>query len=246
MPVFTLLSRFSKIIPAWVLCCTFLNAAAQPSHYSYGIQPIYKVSAYTNSVRADSLQLMAELRHLIPTLVYDLRYAGANNFVQQPVYPTPTRHSFLRLAPARALQQVQLQLAQQGLGLKMFDAYRPYSVTIRFWELVRDERYVAHPSKASGHNRGLAVDLTIIDLATGKEWEMGTGFDNFSDTAHHNFKQLPPHVLNNRAFLKNVMEQHGFMAYEHEWWHYSWPNNRNYAPLDLSFHQLFTVWKRYR
>src|SRR5437867_1601617 len=83
------------------------------------------------------------------------------------------------------------ELNEKGLGLKIFDAYRPYSVTVKFWELIKDERYVANPSKGSGHNRGIAVDLTIIHLKTNEELNMGTGFDNFTDTAHQAFVNLP-------------------------------------------------------
>lgn len=223
-----------------------ISLLAQTASYKYGIQPMNQKHVYEQSIQNDSLQVLAELQQLMPALVYDLRYASSNNFIHQPVYNPQTRHAFLRLAPARALQRVQEQLQQQGLGIKIFDAYRPYSVTMRFWEQVQDEKYVAHPSKASAHNRGLAVDITIIELATGKEWDMGTGFDHFSDTAHHNFQHLPPAVLKNRTFLKNCMEQHGFTAYEYEWWHYSWANNRNYLPLDLSFRQLLKVWRKYQ
>ena len=104
------------------------------------------------------------------------------------------------------------------------------------WELIGDERYVANPAKGSGHNRGLAIDLTLIK--EGKEVAMGTGFDNFSDSANHEFSQLPEDVLHNRKRLKAVMEKHGFRALETEWWHYSWPNDRNYDVLDLRFKDL--------
>jgi D-alanyl-D-alanine dipeptidase len=104
---------------------------------------------------------------------------------------------------------------------------------------VTDERYVANPTKASGHNRGLAVDLTIIHLKTGVELDMGTGFDHFSDTAHHSFTQLSPTVLQNRKLLKEVMQKYGFNFLETEWWHYYWPNDRNYDVLDLDFKKLY-------
>jgi D-alanyl-D-alanine dipeptidase len=125
-----------------------------------------------------------------------------------------------------------------GLGLKIFDAYRPYSVTVKFWELVKDERYVANPAKGSGHNRGIAVDLTIIDLKTGKELDMGTGFDNFTDTAHHTFTSLPEEVLHNRLLLKSTMEKYGFIALESEWWHYYLANGNTFELLDIEFKKL--------
>ncbi len=122
----------------------------------------------------------------------------------------------------------------------VYDAYRPYSVTLRFWELVKDERYVANPAKGSGHNRGISVDLTLVHQ-NGQFVDMGTGFDNFSDTAHHSYSQLSPEIRSNRSLLKNTMEKFGFRALETEWWHYSWPNDKNYELLDLSFRELETV-----
>ncbi len=101
--------------------------------------------------------------------------------------PKILNSTFLRLPAALALRKIQYELNAKGYGLKVFDAYRPYSVTVSFWELVKDPRYVAEPTKGSGHNRGLAVDCTILNLTDRKELNMGTGFDNFTDTAHHNF-----------------------------------------------------------
>src|SRR4030095_17233680 len=106
------------------------------------------------------------------------------------------------MQPAEALKKVQDDLAEKGYSLKIFDAYRPYRALKKMWDLVHDERYVANPSKGSGHNRGLSVDLTIVELKTGKELEMGTGFDNFTDSANHTFSNLPPEILQNRRLLK--------------------------------------------
>ncbi len=205
----------------------------------YGVPIIKDIDSYLETVKQDSCKGMTELRSIIPGIVYDLRYAGTNNFMHRRMYPKNTKLTFLRAPAATALQKVQQELNAQGYGLKIFDAYRPYSVTVRFWELVKDERYVANPSKGSGHNRGLAVDLTIINLSTGKELEMGTGFDNFTDSAHHNFTQLPQSVLNNRKFLKDTMEKYGFSLFDTEWWHYYWPNDRNYEVLDLEAKRIY-------
>ncbi|MCH5718416.1 M15 family metallopeptidase [Niabella hibiscisoli] len=124
------------------------------------------------------------------------------------------------------------------MGLKVFDAYRPYSVTRKFWDLVKDERYVANPAKGSNHNRGTAIDLTLIQLNTGEELDMGTGFDNFSDTAHHSFKQLPEPILHNRQKLKTVMAKYGFTALSTEWWHYTYQSNIRFDVLDIPFRKL--------
>ncbi|OQP43155.1 peptidase M15 [Niastella yeongjuensis] len=204
----------------------------------YGVSLINKPADYQLTVRNDSAKKMVELLKLIPGLVYDLRYATTNNFTHLQLYVPATRFTFLRLPAARALATVQKELNSRGYGLKIFDAYRPYSVTVKFWELILDERYVANPVKGSGHNRGLAVDCTIIDLKSRRELDMGTGFDNFSDTAHHNFTALPAAVLDHRKLLKEVMEKHGFNKLDTEWWHFYWSNDRGYEVLDIPFEEL--------
>ena len=198
---------------------------------------IRSVKAYCQLVQKDSFQRMVSLKQMIPTIRYDLKYATADNFTGKKLYPSG-RYSFLRYAPAWALKKIQDSLFRLGLGIKLFDAYRPHRATRRMWELVKDENYVAHPSKGSGHNRGLAIDLTLIELGSGKELEMGTGFDHFSDTAHHAFTALPEPILKNRKLLKGIMEANGFRALPTEWWHYSWPNDREYGLLDIEAKKL--------
>lgn len=204
----------------------------------YGLKVINTRKLYERTVVADSAQKMIELKTLIPNLQYELRYASLDNFMKTRMYPARTKLTFLRLPAAKALLCAQQKLNAQGYGLKIWDAYRPYSVTEKFWEMVKDERYVANPAKGSGHNRGLAVDLTIIELATGKELDMGTGYDNFTDTAHHTFTQLSPAVLQNRRLLKETMESCGFRLFESEWWHYSFPNTGNWEVMDVPFKKL--------
>lgn len=197
-----------------------------------------KIEEYKKQVKKDSLKKMVELKTMVPGLRYSLRYATTNNFMKRLMYPAGTSVTFLRLPAARALQKVQAELKEKGLGLRIFDAYRPYHVTVKFWELVHDERYVANPSKGSGHNRGISVDLTIVNMGTGAELDMGTGFDNFSDTAHHSFSNLPEEVLQNRLLLKNIMEKYGFKALDTEWWHYFLPDANKYEILDIDFKKL--------
>jgi len=196
-----------------------------------GPQVIKKYALYEQSWKNDSLKKMIELKTIVPNIQYDLRYATTNNFMHQQVYKNGTE-TFLRLAVARALARVQQDLNEKNLSLKIWDAYRPYSVTEKMWELIKDERYVADPKNGSGHNRGIAVDLTIIDRKTGKELDMGTGFDNFTDTAHQSFKDLPAEILANRSLLKTAMEKYGFTALETEWWHFFW-NNPDFELLDI-------------
>lgn len=194
-------------------------------------QVIKDYAVYKQSLKNDSSKKMIELKTIVPNIQYDLRYSTTNNFMHQQLYKTGSR-TYLRLVVARALARVQRELNEKNLSLKIWDAYRPYSITERMWEMIRDERYVADPKKGSGHNRGIAIDLTIIDRTTGKELDMGTGFDNFTDTAHQDFKNLPPEILANRRLLKTVMEKNGFVALETEWWHFFW-NNQDFDLLDI-------------
>lgn len=225
----------------WILLIfltgTLNRAISQDSSYT---RPpvITEWKEYREQVKLDSSKKMVELRTLIPGLVYDLRYATSNNFMNRLMYPANTSVTFLRAPAARALQRVQEELSKTGRGLKIFDAYRPYSVTVKFWELVKDERYVAHPGKGSGHNRGIAVDLTIIDLASGTELDMGTGFDNFTDTAHADYTRLPENVLQNRKLLRTLMEKNGFRVLDTEWWHFYLPGSSHFEILDIPSRKL--------
>ena len=221
-----------------IICRVFIITNIQLYTVAFGqVKPMKEPKAYYQQVQADSFQRMIEIKTFIPTILYDLRYATENNFTGTKLY-RDGKETFARLAVVRALQKVQNDLNQQGYGLKIFDAYRPYSVTQKMWDLIHDERYVANPKNGSGHNRGLAVDLTIISLKDGKELNMGTGFDNFTDSAHQSFTALPADVLANRKLLKEIMGKNGFKALDTEWWHYSWPNDRNYEVLDIDFKKL--------
>ncbi|HTL07380.1 MAG TPA: M15 family metallopeptidase [Chitinophagaceae bacterium] len=225
----------------FIVCLAFNTIAGYaqavtPPLSKYGVPVIKEMAMYENTVKADSNKQMVEIKSMVPGIVYDLRYASDKNFMRRNMYPGKTSYTFLRLPAARALAQVQKDLNERGMGLKVFDAYRPYSVTEKFWELVLNEKYVADPKKGSGHNRGISVDLTIIYTHNGKELQMPTGFDNFSDTAHHSFMNIPFEALQNRKVLKDVMEKYGFKMFESEWWHYSWPDDKNYfEAMDIPF-----------
>jgi zinc D-Ala-D-Ala dipeptidase len=199
------------------------------------ITVISRVKSYKNRVKEDSFQKMVSLHQYLPDATLDLQYATTSNFTGQKLY-SQGKVTFVRLAVAVALRQVQQELGKAGYSLKIWDAYRPYAVTKKMWDLVGDERYVANPAKGSGHNRGLAIDVTLVK--DGIEVNMGTRFDNFTDTAHHNFTALPEEVLQNRNVLRKTMMKYGFRPLDTEWWHYSWPNDRTYDVLDLRFKDL--------
>lgn len=218
----------------------FVNISLADSHDTlsnpYHLKVLNTTSEYLRQVNSSRDNEMTDIKKLIPDIKLELVYATTNNFMHQRLYPSLTT-TFLRRPAALALQQVQQTLKKQGLGLQILDAYRPYGTTMKMWELVQDVRYVADPSKGSGHNRGIAVDLTIISLKTGKTLDMGTEFDNFTDSAHHGFLNLSENVLKNRNLLRKVMTENGFTEFETEWWHYFYDNGR-FDILDVPFEDL--------
>jgi zinc D-Ala-D-Ala dipeptidase len=150
----------------------------------------------------------------------DFTYATTNNFVKTKLYPCA--RCFLRADVAKAVQIAHQQLQQQGYGgLRLFDCYRPQPIQQKMWNIKPDERYVANPTKGSDHNRGIAVDLTILDR-NGEPLDMGTPFDEFSLKAHHTYLELSPKILKNRSLLKKTMASVGFHHIDTEWWHYAW------------------------
>ncbi|HEV3252516.1 MAG TPA: M15 family metallopeptidase, partial [Puia sp.] len=161
-----------------------------------------------------------------------------NNFMHKKLYKGKISTTFLRKPAYEALDSISRFLAKRGLVLVIYDAYRPYSVTEELWVNVKDDRYAANPSRGSGHNRGIAVDLTLAELKTHKLLAMPTGFDNFSDSAHQDFKGLSVRIIENRDLLKHAMEKYGFTQLTTEWWHFSWPDNMSFEVLDLDFDQL--------
>ncbi len=160
-----------------------------------------------------------EITRLDPTILLDLRYATANNFVKEKMYACG--RCFFRVAVAKALVKANQVLKKQGYALKMYDCYRPRPIQWKLWEKVPDPRYVADPRKGSMHNRGMAADLTIVDK-DGKELDMGTEFDYFGEKAYHAYTKLPKAVLDNRKLLKNTMASVGMKFTTTEWWHYSY------------------------
>jgi zinc D-Ala-D-Ala dipeptidase len=176
---------------------------------------------------------LVDIQQLSPKIKLDLRYKTKENFLGKAVYP-PTASCLLRPEVAKQLAAVQKSLEAQKLGLKVFDCYRPLSVQHKMWKIMPDDRYVANPKVGSRHNRGAAVDLTLIDLS-GKELEMPTKFDDFSKKAHANYAGASKTAIRNRKLLKSVMEKQGFSGIATEWWHFDGRNSKQYELLDINF-----------
>jgi D-alanyl-D-alanine dipeptidase len=229
---------FIRLIIPVVSCFLFSSVASQnPQISTYSLPLINTDTSYNESVLNHPEKKMVSLMR-IPGIVMDLRYTTTNNFLHKRLYPENTNNSFLRQPVFRALAEVATDFARRGLILVIFDAYRPYSVTVEIWNPLKDERYAANPAKGSGHNRGVAVDLTLADVKTHRLLPMPTDFDNFSDSARQDFNGTDAKRMANRNLLRHIMEKYGFLPLSTEWWHFSWPHAENYEVLDLSFEEL--------
>nr|WP_316633838.1 M15 family metallopeptidase [uncultured Flavobacterium sp.] len=150
--------------------------------------------------------------------IYDMKYATEDNFLKAKVYDCA--ECMLRYKTVKALIAANKEFMKQGCKIKLFDCYRPLSIQKKMWEIVSNPEYVADPKKGSIHNRGGAVDITLVN-AKGEELEMGTSFDFFGIQASHNYKKFPVSVRSNRKYLKRVMIRNGFNSFDSEWWHYN-------------------------
>jgi D-alanyl-D-alanine dipeptidase len=169
-----------------------------------------------------------ELIMLDASILIDIKYATTDNFVKEKMYNCG--RCFLRPEVAAAIVLAHKKLQKKGLGLKIFDGYRPRPFQQRLWDKVPDDRYVTNPKKGSMHNRGAAVDLTIVDKK-GKELDMGTAFDFFGEKAYQTCTDLPKNVLENRKLLRETLAEFGFNHIRTEWWHYSY-TKKKYALSD--------------
>ena len=159
------------------------------------------------------------LKDLSPDFVYELKYATPDNFLKQAVYDCG--ECYLRKSTAEALVKANEAFKQLGYRIKLFDCYRPLSVQKKMWKILPGTHYVANPAKGSKHNRGAAVDLTLVD-AQGKELNMGTPFDFFGKEAHHTYTEHSKEVLENRKLLKETLDKYNFKSIYSEWWHYEY------------------------
>lgn len=177
-------------------------------------------TAQIDSILALHDSTWVDLALLIPDLVVDIRYASTNNFMKTKIYDCG--ECYTRLAVAKATIEIQKELKQQNLGLKMFDCYRPRSAQYKLWEVVPDPRYVSPPGKGSVHSRGGALDLTIVNKNL-EELDMGTPYDYFGKEAYWaHIEKQPEIVQKNRKLLLTTMQKHGFKTVSTEWWHYSY------------------------
>jgi len=158
------------------------------------------------------------LKDYSSNFVYDMKYATEDNFLKAKVYDCA--ECYLRLKTVKALISANQKFMKKGFRIKLFDCYRPLDIQKKMWEIVPNPEYVANPAKGSIHNRGGAVDITLVD-SNGKELDMGTKFDFFGAEASHNYLGVSEEVKENRQFLKRIMQKKNFNSFDSEWWHYN-------------------------
>lgn len=156
----------------------------------------------------------------IPLARQDLIYGTTENFTGKRIYDFAD--AFLRYDTVKKLAAVSEELAEQGLGVLIWDGFRPVYAQARLWEIYPDPNFVSHPVTGNrSHCRGSAVDLTLVDLETGEQLPMPTGFDDFSSLADRDYSDCGEEAAANARLLEEVMERHGFVPYSKEWWHFS-------------------------
>lgn len=174
---------------------------------------------------------LVRVEDFIPGIREKLAYATENNFTKQKIYDF--YDAYLRYGTVKKLAAVCEELEQQGLGILIWDGFRPVSAQAALWEAYPDPLFVSHPVTGTRtHCRGNAVDLTLVDLETGEMLHMPTDFDVFSDLADRDYSDCDPEAAENARLLETVMEKHGFKPFWAEWWHYT--DTQSY-PVDETF-----------
>ncbi len=211
--------NFSKC--GFVLVFSFL--------YAWGAGTALFAQQYLEETGDGGVRLV-DVMTLDSTFLLDIRYATTNNFTGEQMYDCGK--CYLREPVAELLIEAHKEFKKAGYRIKLFDCYRPRPIQYKLWESVPDPRYVARPWKGSVHNRGGAVDLTLVD-STGKELEMGTPYDFFGERAHQDFKDLPADILQHRSLLTETLRKYHFSPIRTEWWHFDYNKNKLYPLSDL-------------
>lgn len=214
-----------------------ITACAQSGKQNqYGLKVVDTKQEYLDMVHQDKNKALIDIQKSVPGIKLDIRYATKNNFMKQVMYKQA--RAFARRPVVEQLKLIQMELKKKGYGLKIYDAYRPYTVTVEFFKKASDKNFVANPAKGSKHNRGCAIDLSLIDLKTGKDIPMPTAYDSFEPAANPHYSKLPEQVIKNRDFLIQTMHAHGFKVIYNEWWHFDFNGWPSYELMDIPFDSL--------
>jgi CubicO group peptidase (beta-lactamase class C family)/D-alanyl-D-alanine dipeptidase len=181
---------------------------------------------------------LVDVTKLDNTIKLDIRYATTDNFLKTPFYTSA--RAFLQKPAAEALVRVHKKLKNEGYGLLIHDAYRPWFVTKMFWDATPEKyhTFVADPLQGSRHNRGCAVDLTLYDLKTGRPVELPGLYDEFSDRSYADYPGGTTSQRWHRDLLRRAMEDEGFTVYPAEWWHFDYRDWRQYPIMNVTFEEV--------
>lgn len=225
-----------RVILILLMWPAFMQAQVSLPLSKYGLPVAGDPAVYRDLVESDADHELVDVRELLPRERYEITYATTENFLKRRLYPAP--EFFLRRPAAKALMKAARRLHREGLGLVLYDGYRPYSVTVTFYEEIGDTTFVADPRKGSKHNRGMAVDLSLYDLRTGQLLPMPSAYDEASPRAWHRYDEGDPQALRNRARLKEAMVAAGFEVFPYEWWHYDYRGWQSCVTYDLTHEQI--------
>lgn len=236
-----MISKFNSIWTSLVVgifslyvCDTLLNlpivAEANPTTL-----PVLGLKEYKTSLQNDPKRELVNLE-TIPEIVLNIKYATKDNFTGQSIYNEAK--AFARRPVADALLNAQMEFLKLGYSIQIYDAYRPYRATVRFYEIIKDTRYVASPKTGSRHNKGCAIDLTLVDRKTKQEIKMPTKYDSFEKAAWADAPVSDPIVKQNREILIQILSQYGFRVNKTEWWHFDFLDCVGFEVLDIPFEEL--------
>ena len=213
----------SLICTLAVICFVLINSCANRPPHERGS---FKVTDLVELVKLDT------------SIHLDIRYATSNNFVGKPVYKEA--RAFLQRPAAEALVKVNKELKPLGYGLLIFDGYRPWSVTKIFWDITTKEnkKFVANPREGSRHNRGCAIDLSLYEIASGKEVQMTGQYDEMSERSYPDFAGGTAEQNKLRDLLRSKMEANDFTVYDYEWWHFDYKDWRSYSIGNIQFSEI--------
>jgi len=208
---------FSVLIICSLISCKTKNIEHSERLLAVNLQSSPKVAMEVNDTA------FVNLNDYSSEFVLDMKYATEDNFLKAKVYDCG--YCYLRLKTVKSLIEANTEFKKRGFKIKLFDCYRPLDVQKKMWVLVPDANYVANPARGSIHNRGGAVDITLVD-ENGVELDMGTAFDFFGKESSHDYREFPRKILRNRKLLKKIMRRHNFESFDSEWWHYNLVGSR--------------------
>lgn len=205
------------LLSLFIASCKVVNPKVDKPSANENVVALTKsLPKETNTTPSDTS--FVSLKAFSSDFVYDMKYATTANFLKQAVYDCP--ECYLRYKTVKSLIEANNEFMTKGYKIKLFDCYRPLSIQKKMWQIVSNPIYVADPNKGSIHNRGCAIDISLVN-SNGEELDMGTPFDFFGEESSHNYKNLSEDIKRNRAFLKEVMLKHNFKSFDSEWWHYN-------------------------